>query len=549
MDREAAKGTKPGAWARYELLSTVERKGPPVSAMVLTVGPAEKAGGKTYYWWDVEGEKESGERYAIRLLSERVTMVDEDVPAAVKRYIFRGGDDQPIEYVDARNGSALLPKFEFTTGFLPQPMPRARLESGFAVAGMYLGHVLSLAETGDNRDWQGWPDPTVLRLNPDEIHHMYGLARDTEGRYITEGDYTYVPLTREEFDELIDLGMNSFISNNACEQWVFRKPVFFFQRHGEHQKLDYPELFYRSNFRGAVEFIDEPEIHMLADKEDLARIRRPEEGAYLLSKRVEELWTRPSPGQWRRPLLREELQAKGINLGTLALDDADHPIWVTMIETSFYQLAGGAAGVVQEGRYQLKEYEGWLGKFFGREPDLTVREMLLLTFAWLRGAARAFDKSWGISIYGQCDPEIAPQAITLAYDMGARYIWFWSYDHQHHLPHFMKLKLLRHLKEHETKHPRPPLDRLLRAAKTAIVLPYGYGYQMSFEQMWESPNLKMDTMNAAGVTHRAVVAAALKAAIECARSGEDFDFTIDAGQPLTGYERIVRIGLDARASD
>ena len=347
---------------------------------------------------------------------------------------------------------------------------------------------------------------------------------------------------------MIDLGMNSFDVGDETEERVYRRPVFYYKGFGPDTKLKYPEILYRSNFRGTVPFIDEPESRILADRRDLDRTVQPEQGGYTLAKRLEEIWNRPLPNERRRSVLREQLRAKGVNLGTLALDDNDHPIWVNIPETSFYQLQGGAAGVVQEGRYQLGRYIEQCKELLGKRVELTPREMLLMNYAFMRGAARAFGKSWGVSIYGQCDPKIAPEAITLAYDMGARYIWFWSYDHQHHLPHFMKLKLLKHLAEHKAKHPRGSIEKLLNAPRTAIVWPYGYGYKVGSGSLWDS-FMFIEKNNDAGVPYGKVESAGVAAGIACAKAGEDFDFTVDIGQSFKGYNRVIKIGLDGRVTD
>jgi hypothetical protein len=75
-------------------------------------------------------------------------------------------------------------------------------------------------------------------------------------------------------------------------------------------------------------------------------------------------------------------------------------------------------------------------------------------FAFLRGAARVFDKDWGMSIYGQADQEVSLLGMTMAYDRGARYIWFWSSDRDHHLPFEEQLELAAGLSDHVRKHPR-----------------------------------------------------------------------------------------------
>ncbi|MGB9588667.1 MAG: hypothetical protein ACPL7O_10865 [Armatimonadota bacterium] len=108
----------------------------------------------------------------------------------------------------------------------------------------------------------------------------------------------------------------------------------------------------------------------------------------------------------------------------------------------------------------------------------------------------------------------------------------------------MKLKLLKHLQEHKAKHPRQSLEGLLFSSRTVIALPYGYGYCLVFDRMWESPNLDISKLNSAGVPHKAVVAAALREAIKCVKRKEDFDFSVDIGQAFEGYQRVLRIGLD-----
>jgi len=49
-----------------------------------------------------------------------------------------------------------------------------------------------------------------------------------------------------------------------------------------------------------------------------------------------------------------------------------------------------------------------------------------VVFGFLRGAARAADKDWGVSIYGAVDRADAPWLLTHAYDLGAGYFFFWD---------------------------------------------------------------------------------------------------------------------------
>jgi hypothetical protein len=112
----------------------------------------------------------------------------------------------------------------------------------------------------------------------------------------------------------------------------------------------------------------------------------------------------------------------------------------------------------------------------------------------------------------------------------------------------MKLELLRRLQEHEAQHPRPSIAKLLYAPRTVIVFPYGYGYKVGAGSLWDT-FMFAEKKNDAGVEYRKVEAAGISAGIACARAGEDFDFTVDMGQSLKGYRRIIRVGLDGKVTD
>jgi|GEM_PF-847299 len=543
--KPAANTYKIGSWAKYYLLSAIEKAPLPVDNIIITIGPEEKVKDNRFYWWELKVSKTGDEYFHIRILSEKIPLISKDAPGKIKRYLLKEKGNKPIEYIDLATNEALLPKFGFVSELLPQPMHYTYFDKGWAQTGSYLGHVISFAEAGNEGTWLEWEQPMEIKLNPQLIIYMHGLVRDKEGRYIYEGDYTYIPLTEEEINELISLGLNCLSVDDEYEEMIYQKPVFYYKRFKEKSKIKYPEILYRSNYLGPVPFIDEPGIRLVGDVTNINRIRRPEDGGWLLAQRLFKIWNRPHRTEWSPDLLRYQLQDIDVNVGTLSLKDEDIPIWETVVESSFYQLQYGASGVIHEGRYRLENYITQCEKILGTRLQLTVKELLLLHFAFMRGAARAFNKNWGVAIYGQCDPEIADDAITLAYDLGARYIWFWTYDHQHHLPHFMKLKLLKILQEHIANHPRKDIKELLNQPRTVIVSPYGYNFILG-EHLWTSPFLYINYNNSAGVPHRKIEAIVLGEAIACARKNEEFDFAIDVGQEFCGYSRVIKVGKDGK---
>jgi hypothetical protein len=194
---------------------------------------------------------------------------------------------------------------------------------------------------------------------------------------------------------------------------------------------------------------------------------------------------------------------------------------------------------VHEGRYQLEEFNQAVERATGLKRKYTPREMLQYHYAFLRGGTRPFGKHWGTAIYGQCDPTLAPEAFTLAYDMSARYFWFWTSDHDHHVPWPEQLELARHLKEHARQHPRPSLANPAPKRDTVIAIPNGYF--LSLDNLWWVRALDQEGKNDASQKYRRLMRRALLAVHECFDRDPAFDITLDDGQPIKGYRRIVPI--------
>jgi len=170
----------------------------------------------------------------------------------------------------------------------------------------------------------------------------------------------------------------------------------------------------------------------------------------------------------------------------------------------------------------------------------TARDLLRYHYGFLRGGARAFGKDWGTSIYGQCDPRLSPEAVTLAYDMGARYVWFWTSDHEHHLPWPEQLELARTLKEARRRAPAPILAGPRPAVARAIVLPYGS--LVSLEDPWWIRSLDQEGKAEASRRHARLMGRLMAEYHRALDAGEELDITFDDGRPFEGYRTVVRIG-------
>ena len=223
----------------------------------------------------------------------------------------------------------------------------------------------------------------------------------------------------------------------------------------------------------------------------------------------------------------------------MRLAQVELPVWETQYDTAFYEMKGGGSGIVHEGRYQLQKFDDMMAQLSGQKRHYTVREMLRWYYAFLRGGTRPFGKFWGTAIYGQCDPAIAPEAFTTAYDMGARYFWFWTSDRAHHVPWPEQLALARALKQYAREHPRSSIYAPLPRIARAIVLPNGYFASYVRPPLFSYLG-KAGQSEEAQAYHR-LMRRLVKTVEECFRRGEDFDITVDDGRPIKGYRRVLRL--------
>jgi hypothetical protein len=333
---------------------------------------------------------------------------------------------------------------------------------------------------------------------------------------------------------MIDTGINLFIISADQEKWVRDKPVFYLRQPDDSPRLVYPTDLYRSNYIGSVMFMDEPAIIMVGDKNIHNTLRYFSDAAITVQKRIRERYY--SRGSYSAFLLASQL---GVNLGDMKLEQHDFPAWETIFEMAYYELAAEVNGIVHEGRYQLEPFDNAIAKFAGSFRKHTSEELLRYHFAFLRGAARSFGKYWGTSIYGQCDPEISPLAINLAYDMGARYIWFWTSDHEHHMPFPEQLELVRKLRQHEAENPRPSIAGKQEIVDTAIAIPYGYF--LSLENLWWVRVLDQEGKNDAYRRYENLMRNAINAIHNEMDQGHDFDIVVNDGRDIKGYRNAINI--------
>jgi hypothetical protein len=251
----------------------------------------------------------------------------------------------------------------------------------------------------------------------------------------------------------------------------------------------------------------------------------------------------------------QQLKYAHIRLDSITLIEPEFPIWEEFYSTGCYQLHIPVSGFIHEGRYNHPEAIDLLNNTFRTSLPRTPETMYAFYFAFLRGAARVFDKDWGMSIYGQTDPEHALLGMTMAYDRGARWIFFWSSDRHHHLPFEEQLVLAEGLTRHVREHGRAPRRTLVKAAEDAIVLPYGFTFSISdwdksrMADLWQRPMFPIQGGRMAdGTPYYGVLRRATEKLEELVDKDKAFDIVIDIPElKSAGYPRLHRVLADERS--
>ncbi len=166
----------------------------------------------------------------------------------IDRYILQESGQPPTEYVDQRTGEALLPAF----GFVDRLLPRADTSTGTAPfeSGTYLGQSLRLRSGLEPEDASPPSEIRRLVLRSDLI---IGTSRnfrdDGKGRKDRKSNYTYIPFTKADYDEMIAAGINYFTARDEQVGWICHRPVFY---DGHTSDIAFPEELYRPNFLGCA---------------------------------------------------------------------------------------------------------------------------------------------------------------------------------------------------------------------------------------------------------------------------------------------------------
>ncbi len=480
-------------------------------------------------WRSFEAVKRDGTRFAVYAQGK-------------SRYLLREGAGPLREFRHPVTGAAVFP----SVGGWAQIFPAAEAETLTV-----LGHVYKRASETDIAPPAG--AAATVYLQPDLLIGPASNTRqkDETRRYDTS-DYEYVRLTEADYRAMVEAGVSCVRVDPEQAPWADRLGLFYWGT----ANLPYPEMLYRPQYMGPVIFLDEPAV---GTRDHVLRPRMEKEPAFRRAvnpKIAMEAFAghyAHSAERAATALMRQLRARKELDLGTLDFPQANLYSWETMEANAGYELSRDPvvpAAFVWEpaGRIGTWRTVPELNMSYGTRFPLRPDVVPSLINAFLRGAARATGKEWGISIYGAVERADAPYWLTRAYDEGATRFHFWDNYQLACVPFGEVLAHARHLTAHAKAHPRvaaPP------RAELAIVIPGGYNFgHVHFGKglLWGLPEMHRERSNGAGSTYGNVMAAALAEAEKAMREGVRFDMLWDLpGLEPRGYARVVRIAGNAPA--
>lgn len=550
----------PGWQATYVLTPQNPTRETTVPKFTLTLGTEQRHGARSLQWLELAATKRSGDKFRAWLLAESYPQrsLARSVPA-IARYIVQEGDAAPKEFVHRVTGEPVLPSTGAWEFLWPQP-ESGSFSNGLAAPRVnWLGHSYELMSAERSGGEFAEPQPRRLELLPDVLVGVPSNTRTKDDTRRWDGsDYELVRLTHADYAEMIRAEMNCFRVDAEQANWLADEPVFLWGVGGK--DVPYPECLFRSTWIGPALFLDEPAVHTrdyrvrprLAKEPALRDSLSPQ---FMFQEFTNEFHQAVSGAPWS--LVKGLRDRTDVDLGTMNFPQRNLYSWETMIASTAWQLTGepetGPRAIVFEppGRIGTRRTLPEMNMSYGCQlsPE-NPANLTSILFGFLRGAARAADAEWGVSIYGAVDRADAPFWLTHAYDLGATHFFFWDNYQLACVPYGECLSLARHLQAHVRSHPSRNLSQLKRAAEILILLPPGYDLGHTHTgrgNLWGLGELNLERTNRFGIRYRQVMGNCFTEIERCLRLGVAFDLRWDlSGLKTDNYREIVRVREDGR---
>jgi len=530
-----------------------------VKTFTLALGALEEKDGRPFQWLRLHAAKANGEVFDVWILTDRYPPAS--IAAAresTARYIVQEGTAQALEFRHQFSGEAVLPSLGAWGHLWPHGAEEGFADGVFPKKTRYLGNRYLLERLDESNDATPPVDIRILDLLPDVL---IGVPSNTkqkdETRRYDDSDYELIRLTKNDYDEMIEAGMNCLRVDQEQAGWIDRRDVFYWGIGAE--QVSYPECLYRSNYLGPILFLDEPAV-CTRDYIIRPRLKKDPEFRKTITPQtvLEEFQKYFHQAKYQgapTALLRGLAARPDVDVGNMEFLQQNLYSWETVVSSALYQLGEGQSGppssMVFEppGRFGTRRTLPEMNMAYGCHiPVDDPKNLIGIIYGFLRGAARLTDKGWGTSIYGQVDRADAPWFLTHAYDLGAQHFFFWDSARLACVPYSECLALARNLRAHAESHPHRDLQKLKQAAEVAILLPAGYNLghvYMGKGNLWGLGELNLERVNREGVKYRRVMGNFFTEIECCIRMGVAYDLFWDIeGYRFTGYRQIVRVRED-----
>ncbi len=552
---------KQGLVATYRHESDSIIAGSVVRDFKLALGPLEEKKGSKFQWLHLQATKENREQFNVWILTDRYPPAS--VTAAretTARYIVQEGNTEPLEFRHRFSGEAVLPSLGAWKHLFPRASDSVSSDGLFTNKIKYLGNIYLLEKIEDSKKMTQPVDIKILKLLPDVL---IGVPNNTkqkdETRRYDDSDYELIRLTINDYNEMIEAGMNCLRVDKEQAGWIDHREVFYWGVGGE--QVNYPECLYRSNYLGPLLFLDEPAV-CTRDHVVRPRLRKDQKFRETITPQIvlEEFqkYFHKAKYQGNPTALLRGLSARpDVDVGDMEFLQQNLYTWETMVSSALYQLGEGnrapPSAMVFEppGRVgTLRTLPEMNMAYLCQIPVENPNNLTGIIYGFLRGAARLTNKEWGMSIYGQVDRSDSFWFLTHAYDLGASLFFFWDSYRLACVPYNECLALARNLRAHVEAHPYREMNKLKQAAEIAILLPPGYNLghvYMGKGNLWGLGELNLERLNREGVKYRTVMGNFFTEIERCIRIGVAYDLFWDIeGYKFPGYREVVHIREDGK---
>lgn len=517
-----------------------------VSHIGLMLGPEESREGQDCQWLHLTFSRVNGETYRVWMLL--TDWPDETSNWKVFRYLWREPDwDDAVEYVHHRTGEPIVSEYLWKYGW-PRKLSGEMLcvEKIFPQAILFQGYGFRRSEQNAHETWSLPSRRTVVSLDPDLMIGFVFPRKDKHGRPSAECPDQKYEMVSVDDAYMRDHSIAGYNATCVYPNWVNRSS-YWITHDGDF--TDWPASLYRSNFRGVVAWIDEPGYHNVVHYRrhpELAGKLTPADSAT----HIQELHRRAFHKQTERTSRHAMHQrvAKRFGLGNLRLIQTNYYTWEYIWPTAWYQMAieDGTPGIIDEDD-ETTSLVCLFNMALGTQIPATIENACAIRTATLRGACRNFNKEWGVSVYFPTEFQKKLTALDYFYRRGASYFRTWNCPRtgsEVHVPYSYQRMMAQAIRASQKRNPDRDKQKLLHAARTAIVLPYGYSFY--YTPLHRVEMLHLERLNPAGKTYREVLSAVAEQVEWCLREGVEFDIAMD--DPLfskKGYDELIYIREDA----